>query len=175
MEYQSHGMNHMEGGWPKDVDPTEKDQTARYRKKVPPPCNPLATFVPLLTHTPATLLPPSCLFYTSCRVQSSDRLLAAPSLLAAIPLLPPCPTPGATSLPRPFLPGGEGRGVPTQDQEPSRRARGLTHAGMCTRHAHAMHMPCTCHAHAMHTPCTRHMHMHMHMHIYAICINRVFI
>ena len=29
-------MNHMEGGWPKDIDPTEKDQTARYRKKVLP-------------------------------------------------------------------------------------------------------------------------------------------
>jgi hypothetical protein len=29
-------MNHMEGGWPKDIDPTEKDQTARYRKKVSP-------------------------------------------------------------------------------------------------------------------------------------------
>lgn len=37
VEYQSHGMNHMEGGWPKDVDPTEKDQTARYRKKVTRP------------------------------------------------------------------------------------------------------------------------------------------
>merc|ERR1719171_1309154 len=24
----------MEGGWPKDIDPTEKDQTQRYRKKV---------------------------------------------------------------------------------------------------------------------------------------------
>ena len=28
------GMCHMEGGWPKDIDPTEKDQTTRYRKKV---------------------------------------------------------------------------------------------------------------------------------------------
>jgi len=34
VDYQSHGMNHMEGGWPKDIDYTEKDQTARYRKKV---------------------------------------------------------------------------------------------------------------------------------------------
>ena len=53
-------MNHMEGGWPKDVDPTEKDQTARYRKKVPPPCNPLATFCPPPEthpcHPPAPLL-----------------------------------------------------------------------------------------------------------------------
>jgi len=28
------GMSHMEGGWPKDIDPTEKDQTTRFRKKV---------------------------------------------------------------------------------------------------------------------------------------------
>jgi len=27
-------MFHSEGGWPKDVDPTEKDQTLRFRKKV---------------------------------------------------------------------------------------------------------------------------------------------
>jgi len=32
--YESHGMNHLEGGWPKDIDYTEKEQTARYRKKV---------------------------------------------------------------------------------------------------------------------------------------------
>lgn len=27
------GMNHVEGGWPKDVNPAEKDQVSRYRKK----------------------------------------------------------------------------------------------------------------------------------------------
>ena len=27
-------IRHAEGGWPKDVDPTEKDQTTRYKKKV---------------------------------------------------------------------------------------------------------------------------------------------
>mmetsp|Transcript_46296 Transcript_46296/g.76595 ORF Transcript_46296/g.76595 Transcript_46296/m.76595 type:complete len:571 (-) Transcript_46296:17-1729(-) len=32
--YVSVGMFHQEGGWPKDVDPTEKEQTTRYRKKV---------------------------------------------------------------------------------------------------------------------------------------------
>lgn len=32
--YSSVGMLHVEGGWPKDVDWTEKDQTARFRKKV---------------------------------------------------------------------------------------------------------------------------------------------
>eukprot|EP00308_Calcidiscus_leptoporus_P024516 CAMPEP_0119354926 /NCGR_PEP_ID=MMETSP1334-20130426/3893_1 /TAXON_ID=127549 /ORGANISM="Calcidiscus leptoporus, Strain RCC1130" /LENGTH=570 /DNA_ID=CAMNT_0007368641 /DNA_START=65 /DNA_END=1777 /DNA_ORIENTATION=+ len=32
--YLSVGMYHQEGGWPKDVDPTEKEQTSRYRKKV---------------------------------------------------------------------------------------------------------------------------------------------
>ena len=28
------GMSHMEGGWPKDIDCTEKDQTTRFKKKV---------------------------------------------------------------------------------------------------------------------------------------------
>lgn len=32
--YCSVGMLHVEGGWPKDIDSTEKDQTARFRKKV---------------------------------------------------------------------------------------------------------------------------------------------
>jgi dynein intermediate chain 2 len=32
--YIPHGMLHTEGGWPKDVDYTEKDQTTRWRKKV---------------------------------------------------------------------------------------------------------------------------------------------
>lgn len=32
--YHSVGMLHLEGGWPKDVDPTEKEQTTRFRKKV---------------------------------------------------------------------------------------------------------------------------------------------
>ncbi|KAJ0005286.1 hypothetical protein NQD34_011500 [Periophthalmus magnuspinnatus] len=30
----SRGMNHTEGGWPKDVDPNEMEQTIRFRKKV---------------------------------------------------------------------------------------------------------------------------------------------
>lgn len=33
-KYTSVGMFHQEGGWPKDVDSTEKEQTTRYRKKV---------------------------------------------------------------------------------------------------------------------------------------------
>ncbi|KAG8468793.1 hypothetical protein KFE25_007311 [Diacronema lutheri] len=32
--YASVGMLHAEGGWPKDIDWAEKDQTARFRKKV---------------------------------------------------------------------------------------------------------------------------------------------
>ena len=27
-------MNHVEGGWPKDINPAEVEQTIRYRKKV---------------------------------------------------------------------------------------------------------------------------------------------
>ncbi len=33
-ETESHGMNHTEGGWPKDINPAEVEQTIRYRKKV---------------------------------------------------------------------------------------------------------------------------------------------
>ena len=32
--YIPQGMLHLEGGWPKDVDSTEKDQTTRFRKKI---------------------------------------------------------------------------------------------------------------------------------------------
>jgi len=30
----SQGMNHYEGGWPKDINPAENDQTMRFRKKI---------------------------------------------------------------------------------------------------------------------------------------------
>ena len=33
-ETESRGINHVEGGWPKDVNPVEVEQTIRYRKKV---------------------------------------------------------------------------------------------------------------------------------------------
>jgi dynein intermediate chain 2 len=33
-ERETRGMNHLEGGWPKDVNPSEVEQTIRYRKKV---------------------------------------------------------------------------------------------------------------------------------------------
>ncbi|XP_065826418.1 dynein axonemal intermediate chain 2-like isoform X2 [Oscarella lobularis] len=33
-ETESRGMNHTEGGWPKDVNPNEVEQTIRFRKKV---------------------------------------------------------------------------------------------------------------------------------------------
>ena len=31
---ESRGINHVEGGWPKDVNPLELEQTIRFRKKV---------------------------------------------------------------------------------------------------------------------------------------------
>ncbi|XP_075994951.1 dynein axonemal intermediate chain 2-like isoform X2 [Genypterus blacodes] len=34
VEYVSVGMNHVEGGWSRDVDPEDQEQTLRYRKKV---------------------------------------------------------------------------------------------------------------------------------------------
>lgn len=33
-ESESCGINHLEGGWPKDINPQEMEQTIRYRKKV---------------------------------------------------------------------------------------------------------------------------------------------
>lgn len=33
-ESDSSGMNHLEGGWPKDINPQEMEQTIRFRKKV---------------------------------------------------------------------------------------------------------------------------------------------
>jgi len=33
LAYTNQGMEHREGGWPKDIDYTEKEQTVRYRKK----------------------------------------------------------------------------------------------------------------------------------------------
>ena len=33
-ETMSRGINHVEGGWPKDVNAAEVEQTLRYRKKV---------------------------------------------------------------------------------------------------------------------------------------------
>lgn len=31
---ETRGINHLEGGWPKDVNPLEMEQTIRFRKKV---------------------------------------------------------------------------------------------------------------------------------------------
>ncbi|MEQ2275609.1 Dynein intermediate chain 2, axonemal, partial [Xenotaenia resolanae] len=33
-ESNSCGMNHVEGGWPKDINPKDVEQTIRFRKKV---------------------------------------------------------------------------------------------------------------------------------------------
>jgi len=33
-ETETRGVNHAEGGWPKDVNPLEIEQVIRYRKKV---------------------------------------------------------------------------------------------------------------------------------------------
>lgn len=33
-ESESRGMNHVEGGWPKDINPAEVEQTMRFRKKI---------------------------------------------------------------------------------------------------------------------------------------------
>lgn len=33
-ESENCGMNHLEGGWPRDINPQEMEQTIRFRKKV---------------------------------------------------------------------------------------------------------------------------------------------
>ena len=33
-ETESRGMNHTEGGWPKDINHAEVEQTIRFRKKI---------------------------------------------------------------------------------------------------------------------------------------------
>ncbi len=33
-ETESRGINHVEGGWPKDINPAEIEQTTRFKKKV---------------------------------------------------------------------------------------------------------------------------------------------
>lgn len=33
-ETETRGINHTEGGWPKDINPAEVEQVMRYRKKV---------------------------------------------------------------------------------------------------------------------------------------------
>ncbi|KAM4691857.1 dynein axonemal intermediate chain 2 [Rhinophrynus dorsalis] len=42
-EMEVRGINHVEGGWPKDVNPQEMEQTIRYRKKVEKEDNYIAT------------------------------------------------------------------------------------------------------------------------------------
>jgi dynein intermediate chain 2, axonemal len=33
-EFDQRGMNHVEGGWPKDMNPADPEQTLRFRKKI---------------------------------------------------------------------------------------------------------------------------------------------
>lgn len=33
-EYTSSGMNHIEGGWPKDINMNDPEATQRYRRKI---------------------------------------------------------------------------------------------------------------------------------------------
>ncbi|NXY87887.1 DNAI2 protein, partial [Alcedo cyanopectus] len=49
VEVQSRGINHVEGGWPKDIDSQELEPTVRYRKKVEKEENYINTIVHLGT------------------------------------------------------------------------------------------------------------------------------
>uniref|UniRef100_A0A493U1C7 Dynein axonemal intermediate chain 2 n=1 Tax=Anas platyrhynchos platyrhynchos TaxID=8840 RepID=A0A493U1C7_ANAPP len=46
VEVETRGVNHVEGGWPKDINPQEMEQTARFRKKVEKEENYVNTIVP---------------------------------------------------------------------------------------------------------------------------------
>ncbi|NWY52872.1 DNAI2 protein, partial [Chionis minor] len=49
VEVESRGVNHVEGGWPKDINPQEVEQTIRFRKKVEKDENYVNTIVHLGT------------------------------------------------------------------------------------------------------------------------------
>ncbi|XP_071881657.1 dynein axonemal intermediate chain 2 isoform X3 [Anas platyrhynchos] len=49
VEVETRGVNHVEGGWPKDINPQEMEQTARFRKKVEKEENYVNTIVHLGT------------------------------------------------------------------------------------------------------------------------------
>uniref|UniRef100_A0A8B9BZ91 Dynein axonemal intermediate chain 2 n=1 Tax=Anser brachyrhynchus TaxID=132585 RepID=A0A8B9BZ91_9AVES len=49
VEVETRGVNHVEGGWPKDINPQELEQTARFRKKVEKEENYINTVVHLGT------------------------------------------------------------------------------------------------------------------------------
>ncbi|NWQ98516.1 DNAI2 protein, partial [Burhinus bistriatus] len=49
VEVESRGVNHVEGGWPKDINPQEAEQTIRFRKKVEKDENYINTIVHLGT------------------------------------------------------------------------------------------------------------------------------
>lgn len=52
VEVETRGVNHVEGGWPKDINPQEMEQTARFRKKVEKEENYVNTIVHLGTVRP---------------------------------------------------------------------------------------------------------------------------
>lgn len=61
-ETETRGVNHIEGGWPKDVNPLELEQTIRFRKKVEKDENYMNAVMQLgsvrLPSAPATTLVP---------------------------------------------------------------------------------------------------------------------
>uniref|UniRef100_A0A8C9DVW0 Dynein axonemal intermediate chain 2 n=1 Tax=Prolemur simus TaxID=1328070 RepID=A0A8C9DVW0_PROSS len=51
-EMETRGVNHVEGGWPKDVNPLELEQTIRFRKKVEKDENYINTIMQLGSRSP---------------------------------------------------------------------------------------------------------------------------
>lgn len=80
VEVESRGVNHVEGGWPKDINPQEVEQTIRFRKKVEKDEN----YVNTIMHLGTVRLCPSLL--VPSRSQS--------------PLAHPLPVPSPRQLPR---------------------------------------------------------------------------
>ena len=53
-------MNHTEGGWPKDINPAEVEQTIRYRKKIEKD----EGYISIITRLGAVSLKKLCVYYT---------------------------------------------------------------------------------------------------------------
>ena len=74
VEVESRGVNHVEGGWPKDINPQEMEQTIRFRKKVEKDENYVNTIMHLGTVRPC----PSSLPEPPCPPAAGSLAWAAP-------------------------------------------------------------------------------------------------
>lgn len=111
-EMETRGVNHVEGGWPKDVNPQELEQTIRFRKKVEKDENYINTIMQLgLVRLP------------SARRAEPRPALGLPSCLARLMRLALCSAPVATQLPQ-EPPMGEQAQPPPRSRGEGREEQG---------------------------------------------------